>query len=407
MALHEHRPSEPPKECVLDGDIRDAELLPAVAAAVGEAIYVMDFESRYRFVNPAGEVMLGLPRSAILGRTPAELKGPEEARAHDEIVLRLIDEGETIAVEMDRTVDGSTRSIMTTAAQLHDRAGKVIGIVMIKRDVTAVRQLEARLRQEQKLEAIGRLAAGVAHDFRNVLTGIQGFAETLRMTLAPEHPGREDVDELLRVVQHGRALTQQLLTFAWQQPRQKVAPIAVDDLVDALLPLLRRIAGPLVPIDRLGGTSAVVSADRALLEQVIVNLVMNARDATIAQHPAGAPVTIETGACVLGKPKSMATGRLPAGTYATIAVHDIGTGMDDGVIGKMFEPFFTTKPPGEGTGIGLATVFGIVVQAGGGIDVTSGVGAGSTFRVYLPVAATPSEPSPLDDMGAGQGAASA
>ncbi|HEU4647663.1 MAG TPA: ATP-binding protein [Gemmatimonadales bacterium] len=406
MASHEHRPSEPPKKRVLDGDIGDAELLPAVAAAVGEAIYVMDLGGRYRFVNPAGEVMLGLPRSAILGRTPAELKGPEEARAHDEIVSRLIDEGETIAVEMERTVDGSTRSIMTTAAQLHDRAGNVIGIVMIKRDVTAMRQLEAHLRQEQKLEAIGRLAAGVAHDFRNVLTGIQGFAETLRLTLAPEHPGREDVDEVLRAVQRGRALTQQLLTFARQQPRQ-VAPLAVDDLVDALLPLLRRIGGRLVPIHRAGGTRAVVSADRGLLEQVIINLVMNARDATIAQHPAGAPVTIETGACVLGKPKSMATGRLPAGTYATIAVHDIGIGMDDGVIGKMFEPFFTTKPPGEGTGIGLATVFGIVVQAGGGIDVTSSVGAGSTFSVYLPVAATPSAPSPRDHIGAGQRAASA
>jgi two-component system cell cycle sensor histidine kinase/response regulator CckA len=376
---------------LLDGDIGSAELLKEVAAAVGEAIFVMDLEGRHRFVNPAGEVMLGMPLSEILGRTPAELKGPEEARAHAAIESRLINEGETIAVETERNLQGGTRSIMTTAARLRDRAGGVIGTVMIKRDVTAVRQLEAHLRQVHKLEAIGRLAAGVAHDFRNVLTAIQGFGEVLRDGLEADHPGIEDVDEILRAAQRGRALTQQLLTFARQQPRE-VAPVAVDGLIDELLPLLRQIGGRSVPIDRAGGTRAVVDADRGLLEQVIVNLVVNARDATIAQHATGAPVTIETGMCMLGKPTPLATGTVPTGRYATIDVRDVGTGMDDSVFGKLFEPFFTTKPPGEGTGIGLATVFGIVTQAGGGIDVTSAVGAGSTFRVYLPVTASDGVP---------------
>jgi PAS domain S-box-containing protein len=384
-----------PGDRLLDGGIGSAELLNEIAAAAGEAIFVTDLDGRYRFINPAGQVMLGLPLSEALGRTPTELKGPEEARAHAEIESRLINEGETIVVETERDAEGGARSIMTTAVRLRDRAGGVIGTLMIKRDVTAVRQLEAHLRQEQKLEAIGRLAAGVAHDFLNVLSAIQGFGEVLRGSLAPEHPGIEDVDEILRAARQGRALTQQLLTFARQQPRQP-APVAVDGLVDELLPLLRQIGGQSVPIVRTGGTRAVVEADRGLLEQVIVNLVVNARDATIARHPAGATVTIETGDCTLGTPRLLSTGRVPTGRYATIHVRDIGTGIDEAVFGKMFEPFFTTKPPGEGTGIGLATVFGIITQAGGGIDVTSTVGAGSSFQLYLPVAASSGEPSPAE-----------
>jgi PAS domain S-box-containing protein len=395
-----------PADRPLDGGIGHAELLNEVAAAVGEAIFVMDLDGRYRFVNPAGQLMLGVPLSEILGRTPAELKGPEEARAHAEIESRLINEGETIVVESERDLQGGTRSIMTTAARLRDRAGGVIGTVMIKRDVTAVRQLEAHLRQVQKLEAIGRLAAGVAHDFRNVLTAIQGFGEVLRDGLDADHPGVEDVDEILRAAQRGRALTEQLLTFARQQPRQ-VAPVAVDALIDELLPLLRQIGGRSVPIDRAGGTRAVVDADRGLLEQVIVKLVANARDATIARHPTGATVTIETGVCMLGKPMQLSTGTVPPGRYATIDVRDVGAGIDEAVFGKLFEPFFTTKPPGDGTGIGLATAFGIVTHAGGGMDVTSARGAGSTFRVYLPVALSNGEPFPLDDTGAGQGTVSA
>jgi two-component system cell cycle sensor histidine kinase/response regulator CckA len=376
---------------LLDGDIGSTELLKEVAAAVGEAIFVMDLDGRYRFVNPAGQLMLGLLLSEVLGRTPAELKGPEEARTHAEIESRLINEGETIVVETERDVQGGTRSIMTTAARLRDRAGGVIGTVMIKRDVTAVRQLEAHFRQTQKLEAIGRLAAGVAHDFGNVLVAIQGFGELLRDSLVPGDPGIADVNEILRAAQRGRALTQQLLTFARQQPQQ-VAPVAVDDLIDELLPLLRQVGGRSVPIDRAGGTHAVVHADRTLLEQVIVNLVVNARDATVARHPTGATVTIETGVCMLGKPMQLSTGTVPPGRYATIDVRDVGAGIDETVFGKLFEPFFTTKPPGEGTGIGLATAFGIVTQAGGGMDVTSALGAGSTFRVYLPVAVSNGEP---------------
>jgi PAS domain S-box-containing protein len=385
----------------VDSGIDAAELFREIATTVPEAIFVLDLDGRYRFVNPAGEMMDGLPCSQMLGRTAAELFGSPEAARRAEIESRLIEEGEPIVVEMERVVHGGTRSIMTTAARLRDRAGMVIGTVMIKRDVTAVRQLEAQLRQVQKLEAIGRVAAGVAHDFRNVLTAIHGFAEVLRSTLAPEHPGRDDADEILRAAERGRALTQQLLAFGRGHPGH-IEPIEIAALVDQLLPLLQQLAGQSVPIHRAGQTRAVVSADRGLLEQVIVNLVVNARDATLARHPTGAPVTIATGERVFGKRTPLATGEVPGGRYATIAVGDEGGGMDETVLSKLFEPFFSTKPPGEGTGLGLATVYGIVAQAGGGIDVISAVERGSTFTVYLPLNTSDGEAPASTDAGAGQ-----
>lgn len=388
---------------LLDSGIDGAELFREVATAVPEAIFVLDLDGRYRFVNPAAEAMDGLPYRQMLGRTTAELFGPQEAARRAEIEARLIEEGETIVVEREQNLRGGTRSIMTTAARLRDRAGRVIGTVMIKRDVTALRQLEAQLRQAQKLEAIGRVAAGVAHDFRNLLTAIHGFAELLRSTLASEHPGREDADEILRAAERGRALTQQLLAFGRGQPRH-IEPVEVDALVDQLLPLLQQLAGRSVPIHRAGQTRAVVSADRGLLEQVIVNLVTNARDATLARHPSGAPVTIATGERVLCKRTPLSTGEMPGGRYATIAVADEGAGMDETVTSKLFEPFFSTKPPGEGTGLGLATVYGIVAESGGGIDVTSAAERGSTFTVYLPLAASDGEGSASTDAGVGQGA---
>jgi len=263
-------------------------------------------------------------------------------------------------------------------------------------DVTERRSLELQLQQSQQIEAIGQLAGGIAHDFNNLLTAIGGYASLL-IEKAADSGQRDDLEEILKAAKRAATLTKQLLAFS---RRQVMDPAIVDlnGLIDDMAAMLRRLIGENIHLTtRLAADGASVRADRNQLEQVVMNLVVNARDAIGSRGM----IRLETAVVTLGA--DAGNFRLPAkpGPYVSCSVTDTGHGMTEDTKTRLFEPFFTTKPRGHGTGLGLATVYGIVAQSGGSIDVTSEPGTGSTFTVYLPrleraaPASRPPEDKPL------------
>ena len=252
-----------------------------------------------------------------------------------------------------------------------------------------LQERDEQLRQAQKMEAIGRLAGGVAHDFNNLLTAIIGYTDLIAERLDPEEATALDVREIRRAADRATALTRQLLAFS---RRQFLNPTVLDvnDTVSGLLQMLPRLIGEHIETTtRLWPALGLVKADAAQIEQIVMNLVLNARDAMAT----GGHLTIETANVELTEDRIHAEGlAIPAGDYVTICITDTGVGMDAATRARAFEPFFTTKAKGKGTGLGLATVYGIVEQSGGGIALETAPGRGTTVRVYLPVTTALIEP---------------
>lgn len=273
--------------------------------------------------------------------------------------------------------DGEVRWVTLEAETVFDPGGRPLQVRGVVLDVTDRRLLEERLRASTQMEAVGRLAGGVAHDFNNLLTIVQANVDRLRLA-----PDMQCLDSIETAVRTASDLTQRLLTFS----RQAILRPRVLDLnrtVADVLALLRGIISPQIRVElRAGSEVPSVRLDESQMHQVLINLITNARDAM----PDGGQIVVETERVVLGSPTLDATGTraLPAGAYAVLSVRDSGTGMASAVRTRMFEPFFTTKPPGQGTGLGLATVFGIVSQSGGALEVDSAPNCGSCFRVYFP-----------------------
>jgi two-component system, cell cycle sensor histidine kinase and response regulator CckA len=243
-------------------------------------------------------------------------------------------------------------------------------------------RLEEQFQQAQKMEAVGRLAGGVAHDFNNLLTIITGYADLLLTGGDLKEPQRTALQEIRRSAERGGQLTHQLLAFSRRQPLQP-RNVRVNDLLLQIEKMLRRLIGEDIALQTIPAASMdLVRADAGRLEQVIMNLVVNARDAM----PDGGTLTIETGTVQLGEGFSAKQLAVPPGQYVTISIIDTGSGMDEETQRHVFEPFFTTKGSGRGTGLGLATAYGIIRQSGGAIQVISELGAGTTARIYLPFA---------------------
>jgi signal transduction histidine kinase/CheY-like chemotaxis protein len=285
-----------------------------------------------------------------------------------------------------RTTSGELIPIEIRARSLEALHGAYMLITI--RDLRPRLRLEEGLRRSQKLEAIGRLAGSIAHDFNNLLTAIGGHADLLRLTLSPDAEGREEADDIKRSVERGTRLTRQLLSFARRQPTARGAA-DLNASIQGLRPMLERLLGPAVRLELgLAPEARFVGLDTGQLDQVAMNLAINARDAM----PDGGRLLIETATVELdadfGRKES---GVLP-GRYGLLAVSDEGVGLSEEARAHLFEPFFTTKPPGAGTGLGLATVYGIVRQAGGHVAVWSEPGLGTTFRVYVPATVAPEAP---------------
>jgi len=269
--------------------------------------------------------------------------------------------------------DGRSRTLLTSGQPLTDGAGRRIGAVVAMHDITERKSLEDQLRQAQKMEAVGRLAGGVAHDFNNLLGVILGYSELQLAEMAPDDPGRPRIEQIHRSAERGASLTRQLLAFSRKQILE-LRELAVDALLADMDKMLRRLIGEDVElVTRPGAQVRSIRADAGQIEQIVMNLVVNARDAM----PDGGTITIETA-------NAEAPWAVPAGPYVMIAVTDTGTGMTPEVRAQIFEPFFTTKDPGQGTGLGLSTVYGIVKQSGGHIVVDSEPGKGTRFEIYLP-----------------------
>jgi two-component system, cell cycle sensor histidine kinase and response regulator CckA len=281
--------------------------------------------------------------------------------------------------------DGSILWIEQHHMMVRDANGHLVAVECVARDVTARKRLEEQLLQAQKMEAVGRLAGGVAHDFNNLLTVINGYSAQALETLQPSDPLHLQVEEIYKAGERAASLTRQLLTFS---RRQVVTPRTLDLnlIVSDMERMLRRLLGEDVELTTaLARNLGSIHADPGQIEQVIMNLAVNARDAM----PNGGRLLLETADVELGE----TSGKLAvaAGRYVMLAVSDTGHGMDEETQAHIFEPFFTTKPQGQGTGLGLSTVFGIVQQSGGHISVYSEPGRGTIFKVYFPSTAAGSD----------------
>ena len=276
--------------------------------------------------------------------------------------------------------DGTVRMLRGAGRILRDASGMPVRGVGISMDITAQLSLEEQYQQAQKMEAVGRLAGGVAHDFNNLLTVILGYCELLLLGLAPDDASRADVEEIQRAGTQASRLTRQLLAFS---RKQIIEPTLLDlnEIAVELKSMLGRLIGEDVEITlRLHSDVCCVMADRGQIEQIVMNLAVNARDAM----PDGGMLTIATACAEFDDDYAKTHPGVLAGQYVSLAVTDTGTGMTPEVRARMFEPFFTTKEVGKGTGLGMATVYGIVTRYGGSIDVSSELGSGSSFVVYFP-----------------------
>jgi two-component system cell cycle sensor histidine kinase/response regulator CckA len=331
------------------------------------------------YVSPSTEKLYGRPADEIVGRSVFELVHGDERERLTEQWQRCLDHPRVPVrgeFRLPRDEGAAERYVEAVRVNQLDEPG-LRAVVTLCREITERRRLETRVQQTQRLEAIGRLAGGIAHDFNNILSAIHGFASIVQGELPDRDPMRADVQEILKAVERASTLTRQLLAFGRRQVLQPKV-IEVSAYVRDLERMLHRIVGEDVEITlRLDETGVTAKADPSQLEQVLINLVVNARDAM----PTGGRLTIET-ANVMVRPGQSA--ELPAGVYAVMTVGDTGVGMSKAVMDHIFEPFFTTKESGQGSGLGLATVFGIVKQSGGHILIDSEPGQGSRFRIYFP-----------------------
>ncbi|MBE7559213.1 response regulator [bacterium] len=364
-----------------------------------EGFQILGRDWRYLYVNDAAASHGRRPKDELLGKTLMECFPGIENTPLFEDLARCMNHGVPVRREnLFDYPDGSSAWFVLSIQPAPE------GVAIVSLDITDRKEaektresLEEQLRQSQKMEAVGRLAGGVAHDFNNMLQTILGYAEIILAELPPDHPVRDDVQQIQNAAERSSELTGQLLAFA---RKQTIAPRVLDlnDTVSGALKMLRRLIGEDIHLLwKPAPDLAPVKMDPAQIHQILANLVVNARDAI----PGVGKITIETGAVQFDDAYCRTHAGFQPGSYLLLAVSDDGAGMDRDTRAHIFEPFFTTKPHGKGTGLGLATVYGIVKQNGGFINVYSEPGKGSTFRIYLlpqpaaPVAAV-SPPPPAE-----------
>ena len=388
-------------EDVTDARATEAELARLVAAVeqASDMIAITSADGTIEYVNRAFEVESGYEADFAIGEKLVDLV---RSGSHPEAFYTELDdatrrEGAWADTIVDRRRDGSLHEVNLRISPIRGATGEIAGFVHVGRDLTRERALEGQLRQAVKMEAIGQLAGGVAHDFNNMLTAIRGYAELVDGEISPENVQlRDDLSQIILTADRAAALTRQLLAFA---RKQVVEPTILDpsEVVHGLAPMLRRLLGEHVELAidarRDGGRILI---DPHQLEQVIVNLAVNGRDAM----PGGGHLTVTLRAVELDPSSQRAWPDLAPGPHVELAVADTGTGMTREIRDRVFEPFFTTKPPGHGTGMGLAMVHGIVTGAGGAIGIESAPGTGSTFRLRFPRRDTPAGLDAQDDAGA-------
>jgi PAS domain S-box-containing protein len=345
-----------------------------------EVMYTHDLAGRLTSLNKAGEALTGYSREEAMGMNMSALVAPEYRRLWREKLDSQIGGEVKTTYELEIVNKSGARVSLETGTRLIFRVGRPVAVQGIARDVTERRRLEAHLLQSQKMEAIGRLAGGVAHDFNNMLTVITGFSQWMLDELPADSPLRESASEILLAANRAASLTNQLLVFS---RNQVIQPITVDlnSLVTQMDQMLRRLIGENIElVTKTYSDLGLIRGDPGQIEQVILNLAVNARDAM----PRGGRLILETANVHIPEEDARTQGDCIPGAYVMLAVSDSGSGIDEQIKAHIFEPFFTTKPQGKGTGLGLSTVYGIVKQDGGHIRVESEPGVGTVFRIYFP-----------------------
>jgi two-component system, cell cycle sensor histidine kinase and response regulator CckA len=351
-----------------------------IVETTNEGICIIDAECRLTFANTRMAAMLGYSAVEIVGRPLLDLMHEDSRSLAERSLGQPRDSsGGQIEVRFVRK-DRSDLWVLVDSTPMADSDGRPDGALAMVMDVSLRKRLEEQLRQAQKMEAIGNLAGGVAHDFNNVLSVILSYTGLVLSSLKPGDPLRIDLEEVRKAGERAGDLTRQLLAFSRQQMLRPTT-LDLNQIVVGMEKMLRRLLGEEVELSLLTSHGlGTIHADAGQLEQIVMNLVVNARDAM----PRGGKVSIETANVELSAVYATAHHDVTPGPYVLLAVTDTGIGMDATTQARIFEPFFTTKEKGKGTGLGLSTVFGIVKQSGGHLWVYSEAGKGTTFKIYLP-----------------------
>jgi two-component system, cell cycle sensor histidine kinase and response regulator CckA len=374
--MHPHPGADPLREAQSQLQTANADLFIDAAA---QGIAVLHIDGTVLRVNPAFCRIFGFSPEDLQARYLDELIVPADKIAESREFRRAALRGPHVTITTQRRHRGGGMLEVVISGAPIDAGQGAIGIIVLFRDITDQRTLEHQLLESQKMEAIGRLVGSVSHDFNNLLTAIMVYCGLLKENLAQNDSARQHADEIFAAAEQGSELVRQLLSIA-RQRRLEPKLVSLAEVVDDLGDMLQRLIGEDVQMqvvaDRMAG---LVEVDRAQVQQAILNLALNARDAM----PTGGRLLVRTAQKIIreysGKEQAV-----PAGEYVVLSVEDTGCGMDAATRSRIFEPFFSTKPQGKGTGLGLASVYAIVTQAGGHITVSSRVGEGSRFELYFP-----------------------
>jgi PAS domain S-box-containing protein len=363
--------------------VQDREIarLAAIVDSSDDAIISKSIEGIIETWNSGAERLYGYTAQEVIGQPMSNLL-PKNLLEEEKIILSKIRRGEHVhnfeTVRIHK--QGRPIQVSLTISPVRNSSGEIIGVSHVARNITETMQLREKLQITQKMEALGRLAGGVAHDFNNLLTVITGYGALLQASLKDDAGRREMIAEIIGAAERAAELTRQLLVFSRRQP---VRPESMDlnEAVVKIQAMLRRLIGEDIEIKtQLDADLARVRADPGQISQVLMNLAANARDAM----PRGGTITIRTENWIVEKDKYVEGLGFAPGSYVRLLFTDTGQGMDAKTRSRLFEPFFTTKEVGKGTGLGLATVYGIVKQSGGQISVYSEPACGTTFAIYFP-----------------------
>jgi two-component system, cell cycle sensor histidine kinase and response regulator CckA len=372
--------------------------------SIPDIIYTLELDGSLSYISPLWKKILGHDESEVLGRFFIDFAPPEEHHSLVQVFKEVRNHKKNVEnVHFHYfSKDGESRFFLGSAAPLYDEQGRVTGMIGIVRDVTDHKRMEEQLLQSQKMESIGNLAGGIAHDFNNLLGGILGYATFVKRKLTTRDKIYQSVEAIERSAQRAAELTKQLLGFA-RRGKYQVRPIDCNALIGEIVLILQRTIDRRIAIEAdLAPQLPIIEGDEAQIQQALMNICINARDAM----PQGGTLQIVSRKLRLDPDQASRQRGMKEGRYIRITIADTGTGMPPEVRDRIFEPFFTTKVKGQGTGLGLSMVYGIIQNHGGMIEVRSHLGEGSTFTVFLPAialaAGTGEEMTPLPDGYQGQ-----
>jgi two-component system, cell cycle sensor histidine kinase and response regulator CckA len=375
--------------CGMSTDITDRkkveaerERLMAAIEQAAEIVVVTDPAGTIEYVNPAFERVTGYSHNEVLTQNPRILKSDKQDAAFYRDLWATISSGSTWRGRIvNKHKNGMLYTEDATISPVRDASGRIVNYVAVKRDITHDLELEEQVRQSQKMDAIGHLAGGVAHDFNNILQAMIGYGDLLLDRLPKNEDLYEFASEIARGAERAAALTRQLLMFSRRQVMQQQS-MDLNAIVENLLKMLRRLLGEDIRLKWIpGNLIGAIYADAGMMDQVLMNLCINARDAMSARGV----LTIETQNVLIDSEYCANHIWVTPGRFVLLSISDTGCGMNKDTLDRIFEPFFTTKEPGKGTGLGLATVYGIVKQHKGMVNVYSELGKGTVFKIYLPL----------------------